>query len=113
MRPFAIARPLALEDALELVASGAAPLAGGTDLLGLMKAGVAAPERVVDLSLVEGLGGWAAAPGSGLRIGALTRLVDIERSAELAQVLPILPAALGETATAQLRAMGTLGGNLL
>ncbi|CAN5119156.1 xanthine dehydrogenase family protein subunit M [soil metagenome] len=113
MRPFSLARPRTLDDALELVGSGASALAGGTDLLGLMKAGVAAPERIVDLSGVEGLGGWESVRGRGMRIGALTRLVDIERSEELARALPILHAALADTATAQLRAMGTLGGNLL
>ena len=88
-------------------------MAGGTDLLGLMKAGVAEPERIVDLTAIQGLRGWTREPGRGLDIGALTLLADIETSAELRELLPILPAALGDAATPQLRAMGTVGGNLL
>lgn len=112
MRPFSLARPRSLAEALQLL-PGATALAGGTDLLGLMKAGVAAPERIVDLTQVEGLEGWGRERAAGLRIGALTRLADLESSAELARFLPIVPASLADAATPQLRAMGTVGGNLL
>lgn len=113
MKPFALARPSDLDEALALVADDATPLAGGTDLLGLMKAGVAAPQRIVDLTLVDGLRGWSRTRGSGLRLGALTPLAELEASAELRRIVPIVPAALADAATPQLRAMGTVGGNLL
>lgn len=113
MRPFSYARPASLDDALRLLRSGAAALAGGTDLLGLMKDGIAAPERLVDLTGVPGLRGWQRERGKGVRIGALTPLVDLETSAELAAILPIVPASLRDAATVQLRTMGTVGGNLL
>jgi len=113
MRPFSLARPRTLGDALKLVGPNGTAMAGGTDLLGLMKAGVAAPERIVDLTLVEGLGGWARERGKGVRIGALVPLAEIESSAELGRTLPILRQSLADAATAQLRAMGTVGGNLL
>ena len=112
MKPFSLARPRALSEVLSLLASDATAMAGGTDLLGLMKAGIAEPERVVDLTDVEGLRGWSHEPGSGLEIGALTPLADLE-SPELRALLPIVPAALADAATPQLRAMGTVGGNLL
>ena len=113
MRPFSLARPRALGDALKLMGPEATAMAGGTDLLGLMKAGVAEPERIVDLTQVDGLQGWERERGKGVRIGALTLLADLESSAELRRILPIVPASLADAATPQLRAMGTVGGNLL
>lgn len=113
MRPFALARPRALAEAIELLAPEVTAMAGGTDLLGLMKSGIVAPERIVDLTAIDGLRGWSREPGGGLAIGALTPLADLEGSAELRRLLPIVPAALADAATAQLRAMGTVGGNLL
>jgi xanthine dehydrogenase YagS FAD-binding subunit len=113
LRPFALARPRALSDALALLGTRATALAGGTDLLGLMKDGVASPERLVDLTAVASLRGWKRERGAGLRIGALTPLVELETSRAFARVLPIVPEALAVAATAQLRTMGTVGGNLL
>jgi xanthine dehydrogenase YagS FAD-binding subunit len=113
MKPFAYARPRAVTDALELVRGGATIMAGGTDLLGLMKDGITSPERIVDIRSLEPLRGWARAKGKGLRIGALVSLVDLETSAELARTMPIIGEALRPAATAQLRTMGTVGGNLL
>jgi xanthine dehydrogenase YagS FAD-binding subunit len=112
VRPFAYARPRSLEDAVRVL-PGAAALGGGTDLFGLMKDGVAAPDRVVDLSALESLRGWSREPGSGLRIGALTRLIELETDPDFVRALPIAAEALALAATPQLRAMGTVGGNLL
>ncbi len=92
---------------------GGTALAGGTDLLGLMKDGVASPDRLVDLAALDVLRGWSREQGKGLRIGALTPLVELETSAALARILPILGVAMREAATVQLRTMGTVGGNLL
>jgi len=113
MKPFAYARPRAVTEALELTRGGATVMAGGTDLLGLMKDGIAAPERIVDIRSLEPLRGWARTKGKGLRIGALVPLAELETSAELAKLLPIVGEALRPAATLQLRTMGTVGGNLL
>ena len=113
MKPFAYARPRALADALRLVGAGATPIAGGTDLLGLMKDGIVAPDRLVDVRDLEPLRGWARAKGKGVRIGALVTLVELETSRELEGIVPIVAEALRPAATAQLRAMGTVAGNLL
>ena len=113
MKPFAYARPTAVTEALELTRAGATVMAGGTDLLGLLKDGLLAPERIVDIRGLEPLRGWARTKGKGLRIGALVPLVELETSAELAKLLPIVGEALRPAATAQLRTMGTVGGNLL
>jgi len=113
MKPFAYARPKAVTEALELTRGGATVMAGGTDLLGLMKDGIAAPERIVDIRDLEPLRGWTRSKGKGLRIGALVPLAELETSAELAKLLPIVGEALRPAATLQLRTMGTVGGNLL
>jgi xanthine dehydrogenase YagS FAD-binding subunit len=102
-----------MTEALELARGGATVMAGGTDLLGLMKDGIAAPERIVDIRDLEPLRGWTRAKGKGLRIGALVPLVELETSADLAKLLPIVGEALRPAATLQLRTMGTVGGNLL
>src|SRR5215470_3667265 len=98
MKPFQYARAGSVAEATRLLAR-ATPLAGGTDLLGLMKGGIAEPERLVDLTGLDGLRGWTRERGAGLRIGALTRLAEIEESDQLARVIPILREALQETAT--------------
>lgn len=113
MRPFGYVRAASVADAARLLGRGAAAIAGGTDLLGLMKGGIAAPERLIDLTRIEGLRGWTRERGAGLRIGALTTLVELEESDQIARHLPIVREALADAATLQLRAMGTVGGNLL
>ena len=113
MKPFAYARPKAVTEALELARGGATVMAGGTDLLGLMKDGILSPERIVDIRELEPLRGWGRTKGKGLRIGALVPLAELETSTELAKLLPIVGEALRPAATLQLRTMGTLGGNLL
>jgi xanthine dehydrogenase YagS FAD-binding subunit len=113
MSLFSYARPKALGDALKLLKNGTVALAGGTDLLTLVRNGVSRPEKLVDLTGIDGLRGWAREKGKGLRIGALTPLADLETSGELAKLLAILPLALRDAATPQLRNMGTVGGNLV
>ena len=113
MKPFGYARPRAVAEAVELARSGATLMAGGTDLLGLMKDGIVAPPRIADIRDLEPLKGWSRTKGKGLRIGALVPLVELETSAELARSMPIVHEALAPAATLQLRTMGTVGGNLL
>jgi xanthine dehydrogenase YagS FAD-binding subunit len=110
---FSYARPRSLAEALRMLRNGAVALAGGTDLIGLMKDGLARPQSLVDLTGIEGLRGWSHAKGRGLRIGALTPLVELETSDALAKTMPILRESLRDAATVQLRTMGTVGGNLL
>ena len=110
---FSYARPRALGEALRLLRDGSAALAGGTDLLTLIRRGLAAPSALVDLTGIEGLRGWTRERGRGVRIGALTPLADLETAPQLAKLIPILAQALHDAATPQLRNMGTVGGNLL
>ncbi len=106
-------KPRALSEALRLLRSGSSVLAGGTELVMLMRHGLARPDRLVDLTGIEGLRGWEHPKGKGLRIGALTPLADLEHASALARLLPIVPQALRDAATPQLRNVGTVGGNLL
>jgi xanthine dehydrogenase YagS FAD-binding subunit len=110
---FSYARPRSLAEALRMLRQGAIALAGGTDLIGLMKDGLTRPDSLVDLTGIEGLRGWSHPKGRGLRIGALTPLVELETSDALAKTIPILRESLRDAATVQLRTMGTVGGNLL
>ena len=88
-------------------------IAGGTDLLTLMKADLASPTRLIDIKPAHPLRYVRVDPDGALRMGALTTLAQIERDTQLAERLPILPAAVRDAATPQLRAMATVGGNLL
>lgn len=110
---FSYARPKALGDALKLLKNGTVALAGGTDLMTLVRHGIARPNALVDLTGIEGLRGITREKGRGIRIGALTLLSDVEHSTELAKSLPIVPESLRDAATPQIRNMGTVGGNLL
>jgi len=110
---FSYARPKALGEALRLLRNGTQALAGGTDLVTLVRHGLARPNSLVDLTGIDGLRGWTRVKGQGVRIGALTPLADIETAPAFVKLLPIVQQALRDAATPQLRNMGTVGGNLL
>jgi xanthine dehydrogenase YagS FAD-binding subunit len=110
---FSYAKPKALGDALKLLKNGTVALAGGTDLVGLIRSGLARPSALVDLTGIDGLRGWTREKGKGLRIGALTPLSDLETSPQMRKLAPIIAESLRDAATPQLRNMGTVGGNLL
>jgi len=86
-------------------------LAGGTDLLALMKEDVVTPKRLVNIKEIKELSGIDA-NASGLRIGALTTLVDVAEDATVKEKYPALAEAAHEAASPQIRNMATLGGNL-
>jgi xanthine dehydrogenase YagS FAD-binding subunit len=100
---FSLLRPSSLEEARGALGNGARPLAGGTDLVPLVRDGLAPADTLVDVRRLVPRGIDAA------RIGAGTTLAELERS-------PDVPAALREAcglaASPQLRNMGTIGGNL-
>ncbi len=87
-------------------------LAGGTDLLGLMKEGIASPDRLVSITSIPDLHGVEPDPGGGHRIGALTRLSRLTADGLIASKYAALSQAAGAIATPQIRNMATLGGNL-
>jgi len=111
---FAYARPTTLDGVLQAVDDGWRPLAGGTDLLALMKRGLNAPKRLVSLQGVPGLRGIERR-GEGWFIGATTPLATLaNRCPEAAgRDLAVLAEAARVSASPQLRNAATLGGNLL
>jgi xanthine dehydrogenase YagS FAD-binding subunit len=88
-------------------------LAGGTDLLGLLKtqATPTYPELVINIKKIPGLD-TIREDEAGLRIGAMAKLADIIDSPEVKKDYPLLAEAALSVATPQIRYMGTLGGNL-
>ncbi len=101
-------------EALELLGpNGSSSLiAGGTDLLVLIKEGIAQPQRVIDIKGLGTLRGITP-DGGALRLGALTTLTEIEESDQLRQGYTVLAEAAALAASPQLRNQATLGGNLL
>jgi xanthine dehydrogenase YagS FAD-binding subunit len=91
--------------------SGNAFLAGGTDLLQLWKAGVMAPQGVVDISHLP-LANVEYVDGQ-LALGALARLSDVATHPDVARDHPLIADAIKASASGQIRNMATVGGNLL
>jgi xanthine dehydrogenase YagS FAD-binding subunit len=86
-------------------------LAGGTDLLALMKDDVVTPKRLVNIKDIKDLHGVSSS-AQGLRIGALTKLGDLADDANVGKNYPALAEALMEAASPQIRNMATIGGNI-
>ena len=111
MQPFTLAAPASLDAALAAAGAGAKYIAGGTDLVQLMKDGIERPDRLVDL---DGLPFDRIDIGdAGARIGALVRMSDAADHSELRRHWPVVAEALLASASPQLRNMATMGGNLL
>jgi carbon-monoxide dehydrogenase medium subunit len=106
--------PATLPEALALMGryNGTARLiAGGTDLLLAMKRREAAPEHLISLAAIEGLKGISSGK-EGLRIGSLTTLAEIESSDIIKKGYAPLHDAVRVMASAQVRNLATIGGNL-
>jgi xanthine dehydrogenase YagS FAD-binding subunit len=86
-------------------------LAGGTDLLALMKDDVVAPRRLVNIKGIADLRG-VTSNAQGIRVGALTTLGELADDENVKKNYPALAEALLEAASPQIRNMATLGGNL-
>ncbi|MBB5214187.1 FAD binding domain-containing protein [Parapusillimonas granuli] len=113
MNPFSYVRAADLDQAVrEGAAEGARFIAGGTNLLDLMKENVERPRRLIDINGLP-LDRIEETPGGGLRIGALVRNADLAADARLRARYPLLCSALLAGASPQLRNMATTGGNLM
>src|SRR6267378_4452636 len=110
---FAYARPASVAEALALLAEHkdeARVLAGGQSLVPMMNFRVAAPKVLVDINRIAALTGIKVTRNH-LRIGALTRQVELERSADIARHLPLIAAAMPHIAHPAIRNRGTFGGS--
>src|SRR5262249_4815257 len=83
----------------------------GTELVNWLKDGLQAPSLLVDINALP-LGEIELRP-DGVRLGALARMSDVAREPEIRRRYPVLAEALEQGASAQLRNMATIGGNLL
>src|ERR1043166_8665774 len=113
MENFTITSPDSLDAALAAVQQQADTkfIAGGTDLLQLMKDEVERPQRLVDR---DGLPlGQCSRGDDGARIGALVKMSDLADNADLRRRYPVIAEALLASASPQLRNAATIGGNLL
>lgn len=114
MRPFTYERALTPADAAGAAAAnpGARFIAGGTNLLDLMKLQIETPSHLIDVNGL-GLDRIEATADGGLRIGALVRNTDLAADARVRRDYPVLSRALLAGASAQLRNKATTAGNLL
>ena len=121
MVPFAYARAGSIDAATATGARhrsdganepGADFFAGGTDMMQLMGEHLRNPDRIVDISTLPGLDRIEAIPG-GLRLGSLVRMSDAALHPAVQTECPVIVKALLASASAQVRNLATLGGNLL
>jgi xanthine dehydrogenase YagS FAD-binding subunit len=115
MHPFTLSR--ADDPAKAIAAHGLDPqlafIAGGTDLLGLIKDRAALPERLLDINGLPDMGRIEALPDGSIRIGALARMSDVAANAEVRRRFPLIAESLLFAASGQLRNMASMGGNIM
>ncbi|MFL6564940.1 MAG: FAD binding domain-containing protein, partial [Burkholderiales bacterium] len=110
MSPFELAEPASLAEAIALLGmENARPLAGGTALMLMMKAGVLRPARLVSLRKLK-LDEIRA--GGELRIGAMASLRALERSAQVKAGWPAITRTLRTLSNVRVRNVATVGGAL-
>ncbi|MGY5809573.1 FAD binding domain-containing protein [Rhizobium sp. LEGMi198b] len=113
MKEFSYLRAGSVDEARQAAASSATMLlAGGTTLLDLAKCGVAEPETVVDISHLAGLDTISLTDRT-ITIGALARMSRVADDANIKAQFPAVSQALSLAASAQIRNMATIGGNLM
>jgi carbon-monoxide dehydrogenase medium subunit len=112
--PFAYAKAKSLEHAIELLGrpdGEARLLAGGQSLMATLNMRLSAPKLLVDINHVPGLAGIASKNGQ-VEIGALTRHVEAERSADIEKHAPLIALAMPHIGHAAIRNRGTIGGSI-
>ena len=112
MQAFEYASANKKEQVATLLGDDGIVLAGGTDVLALMKDYVVTPKRLVNIKQVDGLRGVSYNANSGLRIGALTTLAELADAPKDLAAYPVLTEAAREAASVQIRNVATIGGNI-
>jgi carbon-monoxide dehydrogenase medium subunit len=116
MKAFEIRTPHSMAEAVALLDRDdpeIRPVGGGTALMLMMKAGFFRPQRLVSLASVEARFRRVSADADGtLRIGAMTRLTELEHSPEVIRHAPVIGRALRRLANVRVRNVATLGGHL-
>ena len=116
MTPFELSEPASLKEAIALIDPDdpdVRPIAGGTALMLMMKAGVFQPRRLVSLRrLGDAFTRIATAPSGELTIGALAPLSALEHSGEVARHAPVIVRAMKRLSNVRVRNVATVGGAL-
>ncbi|NRQ51421.1 FAD binding domain-containing protein [Aeromicrobium stalagmiti] len=115
MKPLTYERPATLDEAVSLLGRGEVPtslLAGGTNLVDLLKLDVESPQLLVDVNHL-GLDRIDDTPNGGLMIGATVRNSDLAADPRVRERYPLLARALLSAASGQIRNMATTAGNLM
>ncbi len=110
--PFEYAAPASVDEALALLDDDAKVLAGGQSLVPLLNFRLARPERIVDINGIEELAYIRADEDGTLRIGALARQAELERSQLVAERWPLLTQAVRLVGHPQIRSRGTVCGSV-
>ncbi|GAD25690.1 molybdopterin dehydrogenase, FAD-binding protein [Gluconobacter thailandicus F149-1 = NBRC 100600] len=113
MKDFAFSTAHSVDDAAHAAASGARPIAGGTNLLDLMKLQIETPNRLVSVRRLPRLDRVTVTDEGGVRIGAEVTNAALAAHPLIRQRYPLLSRAILAGASAQIRNMATTGGNLL
>ena len=112
MKPFAYVNPKNEREAIAALGGPRGrvlPIAGGMDLVSMMKDYIAQPDRLVNVKVLDAA---IAASAGGLQIGAAVKLVDLAEHPAVRREYPALADAAAEVGTPQIRNAGTVGGNL-
>ncbi|MFF0079643.1 FAD binding domain-containing protein [Streptomyces canus] len=112
MHPFSYTRVSDTREALNAGRRGGRYLAGGTTLVDLMRETVERPETLVDITALP-LSEITVTERGGLRIGALVTMSEAAAHAKVRTLYPVVSEALELSASAQLRNMATIGGNIM
>jgi xanthine dehydrogenase YagS FAD-binding subunit len=112
MHPFDFTAVRSVPEALAAGERGGRYIAGGTTLVDLMRNSVERPDLLVDISALP-LRDVVVTPGGGLRIGALATMSDVAADPRVRATYPVIAEALELSASAQLRNMATIGGNIM
>jgi len=115
MIPFDLAEPTSLAAAIKLLNPddpSVRPIAGGTALMLMMKAGVFNPEKLISLRKIESKYSSISAGADGLRIGAMTTLGTLERSDDVRKHAPVITRTLRTLSNVRVRNVATIGGAL-
>ena len=115
MHPFTLSRPADARDAI--AAHGGDPqsafIAGGTDLIGLMKDRATLPAHLLDINGLPGMASIDARRDGSVRIGALARMSDVAAHPAVRERCPVIAESLLFAASGQLRNMASIGGNIM
>ncbi|MFH8498903.1 FAD binding domain-containing protein [Streptomyces coeruleorubidus] len=112
MHPFSFTKAANTREALNAGRRGGRYIAGGTTLVDLMRETVERPERLVDISDLP-LREVRVTERGGLRIGALVSMAETAAHPKVRSLFPVISEALELSASAQLRNMATIGGNIM